>query len=209
VNRKQKISDETVARLLSGRNAPSVLEKERLFEHVFQQVALETKPTRARWQPLAFAFASALCLVAVLLLRPHAPEFAARGGLGLSEPTFRPLCNSGADALCKQGQALGFEVMASAEPQYFAAFAQRPDGAIVWYLPEASGKSLQLSREPGSPVLDRGVQIGTEQPPGHYEVFGVFSSRPLTRAEIKSAVGDDLRGSRDVRVVRRSIEVGQ
>ena len=204
----QKLSDETVARLLSGRNAPSVLERERQFERIFAAIEADSKPARRYFRPFAFALGGSLCVLALLLLRrPAVPEFAARGGPAPSGVAFRPLCAGASDAHCKQGSALAFEVTAGAELQYFAAFAQRPDGAVVWYFPEANGVSVRLDRNASSPVLDRGARLGNDEPPGHYELYGVFSKQPLTRAQIKSALGADLQGTNGVNVLRRSFEV--
>ena len=191
-------SDETVARLLSRRNAPSVLEKEQQFERIF--AAVSARPRWQRWAPLAGA---GLAVAAALALWVRTPDFASRGAALTSEPEFRALCA----VPCKQGGTLAFELDAPGGPHYFAAFAQRADGAIVWYLPDADAPSQALSRDAKSLVLDRGVQIGSEQPPGSYEIYGVFSSRALTRSEIKRALGNDLRGREGITVVRRHIQV--
>ena len=208
MSRNHKLSDETVARLLSGRDAPSVLEKERGFSRIFAKLEAEPKPVRRYFRPLVLALAGSFCLLALLLLRtPTLPEFATRGAPVTDSAAFRPLCTGSALARCKQGSALGFEVTGSSERQYFAAFARRPDGVVVWYLPEANGVSVRLDANASSRVLDRGARLGNEEPPGQYELYGVFSQQPLTRAQIKSALGDDLQGSRGVSVLRRSFEV--
>lgn len=191
-------SDETVARLLSGRNAPSVLEKERRFEQIFAIVS--RRPRWQRWAPLAGA---GLAIAAALALWLRAPEFASRGAALGSAPEFRALCS----APCKQGGALAFELDAPGGPHYFAAFARRADGAIIWYLPDADAPSALVERDAKALVLSRGVQIGSEQPPGPYEIYGIFSSRALTRSEIKRALGNELRGREGIIVVQRHFEV--
>ncbi len=107
---------------------------------------------------------------------------------------------------CRAGARLAFEVTASEGRGYFAAFARRSDGVVIWYFPEPSGVSLLVPRASAS-LLDRAVELGTEQPPGQYRVYGVFSARPLPRADVKRALGDDLRGSADVSVVVQDLEV--
>jgi hypothetical protein len=208
LTRQRQLNDETAARLLSGRDRPSVLQKEALFEQLYRRVARrEPAASRWPWRQLSLAGGAALCVAAALLLRPTAPEFTTRGGGPVNEPAFRVLCFGGGETSCRVGGALAFEVGAGAQSQYFAAFARRSDGAIIWYFPALDGLSTPLGSEPRSLMLDHGVELGAEQPPGHYEIFGIFSARPLSRAEIKAALGDDLRGSRALRVVRRGFEV--
>lgn len=192
--------DETLARLLAGRDAPSVLEKERQFEAIFAKIQA---PKRPRWQPFAASVGGALCLAAALALWLRTPELASRGPALAEQPELRALCAKP----CRQGGALAFEVSGSPKRGFFAAFAQRADGAIVWYLPDASGQSAPLARGNGPAVLDHGVQLGPEQPPGVYEIYGIFSEQPMTRAQIKAALGDDLRGRDGVTVVQRRFEV--
>ena len=203
-NVERGMDDELAARLLSGRNSPSVLQKEALFARIHAQVA--PRPAFTRWKQASLGFAAALSAAAALLFWPSTPEFATRGGGPSNEPAFRVQCLGGGESSCRRGSALAFEFAPQAEAQYFAAFARRADGAVVWYFPTANGLSLPVA-ENGSFVLDHAVELGAEQPPGHYEVFGVFSPAPLSRAQIKSALGEDLRGTQGVHVVRRSFEV--
>jgi len=207
LTRPRKIDDETVARLLSGRDLPSVLEKERLFERIHAHVAAQPTATRSTWQRWVWACAGAAALLAAALFRPIATEFAARGSALPNTPSFRPLCVGEAISRCKPGSALAFEVSSGSATPYFAAFARRADGTVVWYFPAANGVSVPLVATGGSALLDHGVQIGAEQPPGHYEIYGIFSALPLSRAELRTALGDDLKGSAGITVVRRSFEV--
>ena len=198
------MDEELAARLLSGRNSPSILQKEALFARIHA----EATPSLllARWKRASFGIAAALSIAAGLALWARTPEFAARGGGPSSEPAFRVQCFESEGTSCRSGHALAFEFAPQAQAQYFAAFARRSDGAVVWYFPTPDGLSLPVAQT-GSLMLDHAVQLGAEQPPGHYEIFGVFSAEPLSRARIKSALGEDLRGTQGVRVVRRSFEV--
>ena len=204
------LNDETVARLLSRRDSPSVLQKEALFERIYAQIPREV--ARPRWPVavVAFGFLVALTFALMPWLRPARSEFATRGAplsrARARAPRFEAHCVGRSAEACKAGDRLAFEVTASEGADYFAAFARRADGVVIWYFPEASGLSLPVPKAPAS-LLDRAVELGAEQPPGHYQVYGVFSARPLTRADVKQALGDELTGSAGVSVVQRSLEV--
>jgi hypothetical protein len=196
-----KLDEETIARLIQGRDEPSILARERLFERIYQETA--PRPTRQR---LGWALGLSLAAVAgavALYLRPPSSEFAARGG-GAFESAFQPRCIEGP---CRSGNKLVFEMGPLATGRHFAAFARRHDGTIVWYFPAADEKSIALSTSETPQLLQRAITLGPEHSPGRYELFGVFSERPLSRAELKVALGDELRGGPGVRVVRRSFEV--
>jgi hypothetical protein len=206
---KRPPDERTVARLLSGRNAPSVLEKEQLFERIYAGVA--RAPRRAVWYRLGLAAAGAAVLVGALWLRvrpaPPAQEFAARGaGLEATE-SFRLLCSGAAITSCKSGSTLGFELFGLAEPRHFAAFARRGDGTVIWYTPPPEGVTAGVAPSASSMLLGQGVSLGREHTPGRYLVYGVFSREPLTRAQIKTALGQDLRGPAGMNVVVRELEV--
>ena len=208
---KRPPDERTVARLLSGRNAPSVLEKERLFERIYAGVAPASR--RAAWYRLGLAAAGAAVLAGALWLRVHpappAPgqEFAARGARLEATESFRLLCSGAAMTACKNGSTLGFELSGLAEPRYFAAFARRGDGAVIWYMPPPEEVTAGVAPSASAVLLEQGVSLGSEHVPGHYLVYGVFSSEPLTRAQIKAALGQDLRGRAGTNVVVRELEV--
>lgn len=198
------LDDHELERLLSGRDAPSVSEKEALFERIYAR----SEPGRRRWlvPSLGAALASAAAAVLVFSqLRGHSdPEFQARGG-GLLGTGPELSLSCGAQP-CREGAKLSFAVRAASDG-YFAAFARRSDGVVIWYFPEASAPSQPLPAGGARAVLDRAVVLGPEHLPGQYEVFGVFTARPLTRDELKLAVGDDLAGSPGAVVVRLRMEV--
>jgi hypothetical protein len=206
------MEDEVLSRLIAGRNAPSVLAKEQLFERIYAQV--QAKPERRAWGALfgAFAGAAAVAAVALLLVRSGQPEFQARGShvAAAGGPELVVSC-PGASG-CRVGSKLSFAVRfaepaTTANAGYFAAFARRFDGTIIWYFPEPVGSSIAVPQTSEPELLDRAVLLGTEHVPGHYEVYGVFSRQALTREQLKLKVGEDLSGSPGVVVVRRPLEV--
>ncbi|HWZ87224.1 MAG TPA: hypothetical protein VNW92_00190 [Polyangiaceae bacterium] len=199
-------NDETIARLLARREGPSVLQKEALFEQIYRQIPHESARPRWPFGLLAFGCVLAVTLGLALWRRPAGSEFASRGAPPPALPRFAAGCVGGPPPGCRAGGRLAFEVTASEGRHYFAAFARRSDGVVIWYFPEENGLSLPFPGGAAS-LLDRAVELGAEQPPGHYEVYGVFSARALTRAEIKRALGDDLRGRDGVSVVVQSLEV--
>lgn len=170
-----------LSRLLSGRPRLGRLEKEQILDTVLAEVA----PRRqARWW-LAVVPAVAAIVVVVLVLGPWRPraadELAPRGGAHMLG-AFKPACTRG----CTAGEKLLFDLHGTTGFRYFAAFGQRADGTVLWYFPsDDSGVSIDLAQQPPGGVLDRGIAIGSEHPPGTYRVFGVFSSEPLSRAQLR------------------------
>lgn len=192
--------------MLSGRDGPSVLEQETGFQRVMQQLERERAPRRWRlWAPATAMIAAAAAAVLLFARAPGVePPFAARGGGG-GHAALQVLCvEHGASGRCPSGGRLAF-VAESDSHRYLALFVRRGDGLVIWYLPSSGGTSAPIADQAGKP-LRHGAQLGADQPPGEYEVFGVFSSTPLTREEIKRDLGPELRSSAH-RVVRQPFVV--
>jgi hypothetical protein len=194
-----------MSRLLSGRNRLSRLEKEQILDRVLGEVA----PTRrrSRWW---FAAMPALAAAAVLLLvlvpwrSRHAADFTARGA-SHAVGAFEPRCAHG----CGAGDKLLFDLAGTTGYRYFAAFSQRGDGTVLWYFPTSDGAtSLELGSELGSGVLDQSIVLGSEHAPGTYRVFGVFSTEPLTRAQIRERFDEaQLTAGPGTRVVEQELVI--
>src|SRR5437870_2204200 len=118
-----------MARLLAGRNRPTVLEHEELLERVLQQVHAPQKAasTRGRWiiWLSSAATVGAVAVAGLLLRRPPANEFVARGE---AAPLIRASCKHDP---CRSGDKLVFEVRGTESPGFLAAVARRSDGAII------------------------------------------------------------------------------
>jgi hypothetical protein len=191
------LSDRELARLLSGRDSPSALDKEAVFERVMAETPARR---RRRWAAFAVPLAAAAAVVLAVLAVPREAAFGPKGA-GLANLELS--CVRGeAPAPCAPGATLVFDVTPPAERPYFAAFARRPDGAIVWYRPAPGERTARASG-----VLEAGVHLGPEHPPGRYAVFGVFTAEPMARAELRAALGDELASNDRVTVVRRPLEV--
>ena len=196
------MEDRDLARLLSGRPEPSVLEKEEVLERVLREAAPRPAARRAPWLLAAGAFASAaLALFALVQLRDDGEQFAARGG-DEREPALRVVCvETGQLGACPAHGTLAFEL----EPRqyaYAALFARDEAGAIIWYFPQAEGQSLLVKDAQGQP-LRQGIRLGDSQPPGRYELVLVLSETALRRDEVKARLG----GGDDVRVLRQTLLV--
>jgi hypothetical protein len=166
--------DRLASRLLAGRDALSRVEKDDLLDRV-----LPSPAPRARWAWLALP-ALAAAAVAVLVLRPaHESELAARGGSG----TFAAVHVTCSPA-CTAGGKLVFDLHGTSGYRYFAAFAKRADGTVLWYFPASDDAT---SAEVTAGVLDRSIVLGPEHPAGTYTIYGVFSNAPLPRAAIRDA----------------------
>jgi hypothetical protein len=203
-----------IPRLLSRRNQLSRPEKEEILERVLAQVAPDRR-RRARKAWLAAcvglgAAAALLLLVPRLAHRGPAGEesFTARGAD--DRPSFRVDClDASGAARCRAGARLRFEVSPGTRTRFFAAFARRQDGAVIWYFPDApGGSSKDLSRDLARGVLDSQVVLGPEHVPGSYQVEGIFSARPLDRTEVKRLLGaDDPAQRQGIVVVERRLVV--
>lgn len=144
--------------------------------------------------PLAFA---ALLLIP-LALRDSGEQATSSGGFnargsGAVAASLVLLCAPArAQTPCQSGDALVFDITATADHGFFAAFAQSQEGTVIWYFPESpGGESMPLDQATDDGLLRRQVQFGAEHTPGHYRVYGIFSQEPLTRAEIKARFRED------------------
>jgi hypothetical protein len=172
-------------RLLGGKDRLSRPEKEQIFERVLART-LPVRPSlwvRARLGVVGLAASAAVALLVVSTHgRSPQPELVARG---VAQPSFRAACRGGR---CRPGDQLVFEVTAPEATPYFAAFAQRSDGLVIWYFPDApNGVSLDAR----GALLQRAVVIGPEHTAGDYQIYGVLSSGPLGRAELRRLIERD------------------
>jgi hypothetical protein len=172
--------DRLVSRLLAGDDRLSRIEKDAVLDGVLATVA---PPRRTRWPWLALPVVAAVALFVIAPWRSSEPEFAARGG---SSPmaSLHVTCTAG----CTRGAKLLFDLHGTSSYRYFAAFAKRGDGTVLWYFPTSdTSTSADLATLPTSGVLDRGIVLGEDHPAGSYRVYGVFSREPLARATIRDA----------------------
>jgi hypothetical protein len=186
------LSRHLISRLLSGRNRLSRVEKDALRDAILARAA-PAPPRRfgLAGPALAVAGAAALLLVIPWATRPGpepAPEgrgeLVARGASG-DVAALNLLCDSSGEPRCRAGDTLHFDVSGASGFDYLAAFARRDDGAVIWYFPEAPGAgSHSIADVVAGGILDRGIAIGGDHPPGRYQVFAVFSRQALTRDEI-------------------------
>lgn len=197
-------NQKTLLRLLSGKNRLSAAEKEDILTGVLARVEEPTPVQRRR--ALLFSLsgaAAALAVVLIVMIRPGGDEFASRGGQPAA--SFEARC-AGADGVrtCRAGDKLLFEVTGGSGAEYFAAFARRGDGAVIWYFPAEGESSPALAERAPRGVLDSGILLGPEHPPGRYTVVGLFSPRPLSRDQVRETVAAP---ADDVIAVSRELEI--
>lgn len=207
------------ARLLSKKKDLSVLEKEQIFAQVVHHAAVRGKPSQGRGV-FVLRLASGLAALAVIVAVPvfvnvNRPspqdEFLARGGQS-ANATYSVKClGAKGETKCVQGNKLIFEVTPPEEQRYFAAFAKADDGTIIWYFPgDENTKSLKVEENKQRGILAKGIRLGAEHRPGRYELYGIFSSAPLARAQIRNYF-DNKKEPKDVHltVLKKNLSVGQ
>ncbi|MEO0814745.1 MAG: hypothetical protein AAFY60_17920, partial [Myxococcota bacterium] len=165
--------DILVARLLSGRDEPSVLEREALWSRLDKTLRAGA---RRRFGFGAFAVLAVAGAAAWLLYAPD-PEFGIRGGdrgaLALS------CLVDEKPASCRAGATLVLSLGAPESKPFVSAFLEHPDGAIVWITPEETRKSRPV---PESGAL--GVRLSA--PAGMNRAVVVFTSEAIGREGIKA-----------------------
>jgi hypothetical protein len=127
----------------------------------------------------------------VLYFGARPTTFRARGrGATVLEPVLEMVCR---DRGCPSGSTVMFRASGVTRAGFLSAWAT-PEygGQRIWYFPTDSGESPPVEAREGPQLLNRGVRLGAEQPPGRYRVHLVLSLRPLTRAELSSPPKDAL-----------------
>jgi hypothetical protein len=181
-----------IARLLSGRNHPSRPEKEAMLKEILDRVE---EPRRPAWTiRLSWTLApiAALILALVWVVRDRPATFTARGS---PRPSFHLLCSHEGlpvgeeHVTCARGDQIGFAVSTSAQLPFFAALARDSSGTVIWYVPSReSEESIDTRTRSRDGLLELSVDLGPEHGAERYEVYGVFSDKPLSRPQIRQAL---------------------
>lgn len=203
-----------LARLLSGKDRPSRLEKEAILADVL--AGLEPARPRPRWG-LAWVLAPAMSAALALFLwfgAAQEPALVARGAA-----SFQTLCAAAAtpellvpSATCPRGAQLAFRAGPSAERPYFAAVARDARGNVVWYVPsKEEGRSVDLRAGRRDGVVAVAASLGPEHEADHYEIYGVYSTEPLDRAAIRAILEASMQGAETAgaTVVKRSLSLSE
>lgn len=155
-------------RLLAGRDRLNAVEKDEILARL-----LPAKPARRAWW-IGVGALAAVAVIAMVIGPWSKPEFTARGGG--SNATFQIEAN---------GHTSMFDLAGTSGYRYFAAFAKASDGTVIWFFPDSFDTQDHLHRG----VIDRGVESIVAR--GRYTVYGIFSTAPLTRAELHERFDPD------------------
>ncbi len=234
--RRSEISDAELARLLSGRNELSVLEREQMRERVVAATTSEPRSWFLRLQPLAFGALSTAAAVAIgvfafrgLLDRPEPLVSGQPGGIGSPHANAAPLPGQSAgDVYTARGAALVPSLeLACIGPSGTGhcargrklTFTVRGEGewrhfgafaraadGTIYWYFPGVGASGIEIDVERATVLDRAIVLGDEAA-GPVTVYGVFSRVPLTRDGIKRAVGPELAGDGTVTIVKHQLPI--
>ncbi len=179
---KRMTEDPQIGRLLSGTERASPLERAEIFDDVF-------KKTAGRERLVRRAVAGTTAVLAVLLValflppREDGDRFIVKGGQTASF-ALRCADAQGQQRPCERGSALLFQ-LEPAGASHLGLFAKGPEAQLIWYFPKRPrALSLALEGHLRGGVLDQAVQLGEEHPSGTYEVVGVFTKEPASRAEL-------------------------
>lgn len=164
-----------IDRILSGRNQPSVPEREAVFDEVFKkleaagEVGNRTRARLAWGRPLMALALGGVLALAITVLSPREAEFGSRGA---NQNNVELRCSDG----CRKGSTLVVTVASNAP--YFSAFSQAPDGTVTWYF---TSQTLENGRHP----LRQAIRIG-DHAVGTHKLFGLFTQEPLTREALRA-----------------------
>jgi hypothetical protein len=189
--------DRLTSRLLAGRDALSRSEK----DAILAGLAVAAPRAHHRWIWLALP---AIAVVALFVIAPwHVSPSSEFGARGNSRPVaaLSVTCTGG----CTRGGKLLFDLHGTTKYLYFAAFAKRGEGPVLWYFPTADDATSVAIAETG--VLDRGIVLGPEHAAGTYRIYGVFSTTPLTRATIRATFDPVKLTAGDAAVVTSDLEI--
>jgi hypothetical protein len=184
---------------------------DRVFEGAVRARGGRSGARRAAWVALipSAALASALGLWASVGHAPPQPLRSKGGGANV-EPgpvAIEIGCSAARRAACRAGDTLMFKVDARVASGYLVAYAIRADGGAsdrIWYFPASDGATPLVRAGEGAVVLDRGIAIGAEHPPGDYRVTVLLTATPPRRSDFEGpaagAVAVRAQATLDLRV---------
>jgi hypothetical protein len=175
--------DEELQRLLArGRlGGPA---RERVLGRVLDRVA-PPPPKRRPWLvPLILALGSATAiLVLVARPRPDDGRWGDKGGRPGKPVALEARC--GAAPACEPGATLMFSVFGATTPGYLGAYARRVEsGERIWYFSAETESPRVPASDRQTEPAGRGIVIGRDHTPGHYEIHLFLSTTPLTQATL-------------------------
>lgn len=180
------MNDRDIDHLLSKGRLPGA-ERERILENVIRRSSPSFSWKRtAQWGVplLATGFAALL-----LFVRAGHQPFSAKGKSGA---VVELSCRGGSEGKCRSGETLFFRVSGLDEDAVLAAYAERnePGAERIWYFPSPAKEAPTV--RPGNTVVNRGVLLGPEQPPGHYAVHLCLTRTAHGRSELIAGGLTDL-----------------
>ncbi len=197
---KRMTEDPQIGRLLSGTERASPLERAEIFDDVFRKTVGRERLVRRA----LIGSAAVLTVVLGALIMPPKEDrdrFTAKGGQ-VASFALRCADAQGQRCPCEPGSTLLFQ-LEPAGASHLGLFAKGPKSQLIWFFPKSPQEtSLALAGHLQAGILDRAVQLGEEHPSGTYEVVGVFTREPASRAELMALAA---RGG--PQVVTRSLRI--
>lgn len=193
MSRNSRIPDRLDHLLARGRLGGP--DREKALEGALAAVA--AAETRSWWRRLvpiwgttALVGTAAAILVISSPLHRRDESFTTKG-VG-DAPLLEVACADGQRARCPKGGRLLFRVAGARHGGVLAAFAQRVESSgaeRIWYFPTIDETTPRIAAQIEPQIPTEGVRLGPEHPVGHYRIYLVLGTRPLTREEIIRADG--------------------
>lgn len=206
-------------RLLSGQDRLAPAERDQVFDQAVARAQGRASVRQgALWlQRLGLATGAAALGTLAFWLAVNAPNpadtdansgFAHRGADSAAARLSMSCPDAPGPGQCRVGDKLLFEVAAPSDRPFFAAYARRGDGAVIWYFPARENEqSIEVADHHVAGVLERGILLGAEHSVGQYQVTAIFSSQPMTQPLIKRAVASGELEPSAYTVLQRSFSV--
>jgi uncharacterized membrane protein len=174
------MEDNELDHLLS-RGRGSGPQREAILERVLSRTSRRTRGWRGA--ALAFVAIGSLGAIALIATRPEVADHAFRAKGAGASVTLDLDCIGGAPSACPAGSTLLFGVVADDQDGYLGAYATGASGQI-WYF----SADVESPRMPAAGAtrraFSRGIRIGPEHQPGHYDVAVLLTTHPLSRQQL-------------------------
>ena len=194
---KNSLSDPILARLLAGKDEPSVIEREALWARLEESIAPGRAPL-AQWIKKFLLYAApAAAAAALLFVFLPRDEFRARG---TDRPSVAAQClNENIVSECRGGSLLTLALTPTKARPYVAAFVETQNSGktqVIWLIRES------IALTPKTQWQSQGYALGENLSLDIATLNVIFSKEALSHEALKRAVEAN---SEDITLIQRRI----